>query len=89
MSAVSRQQDNRPVPWWVHIGIASVIYPGFAYGFPYLCNRYGFENLAGLGELFAPILTIVFLLAGASALYRGSEEDKEGGDVQEDQGDER
>lgn len=64
-------------PWWGYVILAICTYLGLTYGFPLLCNRMGYQSLAGLGGEIAPILTIVFLLLGANGLYRDVDSDKD------------
>lgn len=74
MTSHQTETGSKGMAWWLYICFAIFTYLGLKYGFPLLCDAFGDPHVGGLGGQIAPILTIVFLLLGANALYKGTSE---------------
>ena len=82
-----KTRTYRSFPWWASILIAILLYCAFSYLAP--CIHPASETLARLlaaAPRFAPIVTIPFLLLGATRLYDAGPDKRPGQDSSDDDG---
>lgn len=74
----SEEKANKKLAWWVYILFACFVYIGLKYLLPLLLPQTaGMLKLTGLLAALAPLVTMLFLLLGAAALYRDDPEKSE------------
>jgi predicted membrane metal-binding protein len=66
-----RCDTTRQIPWWVYLTFAILAYPMLYYIIPLLGQKGNLPLLLiPMARQAAPIITIIFLLLAANALYK-------------------